>query len=394
MGIFDFLRNEKTASKEQPVIKEKLIETDPEPQWKSLYLGDYSYAKPESLLAEYTSWVYANIQAIAEAVSQIKLRLYEIDGEDINEVKEHPVLETIYRPNSYMTKGEFIFLLQVYKNLTGESPIRIKNLKQSVNMPLELWPIDPTTFAPKVGKTSDGFEMVTGYTIVNNDQGKQTKINLEPQEVIYLKNMNPRNIWRGMGTVEAAQNSIDTMHYSEAYNLNFFKNSAIPFTVLYTDQKLSTETINRLKDSWNTNYRGVNNSYKTAILEAGLKVERLQSSAKDMDFLEQQRFIRDKLMAMFKTTKIALGITEDVNRANAEASEYVFMKNCIRPKMQQICDSFNEYLLPIFDKQGKLFLDFDDPVPENRELKLLENEKSWNKWKTLQKLQILHRLFM
>jgi SPP1 gp7 family putative phage head morphogenesis protein len=55
--------------------------------------------------------------------------------------------------------------------------------------------------------------------------------------------------------------------------------------------------------------------------------------------------------------------------------------------MQQICDSFNEYLLPIFDKQGKLFLDFDDPVPENRELKLLENEKSWNKWKTINEIR-------
>jgi hypothetical protein len=172
------------------------------------------------------------------------------------------------------------------------------------------------------------------------------------------------------------------MHYSELFNLTFFKNSAVPYTVLYTDQKLNENTINRLKETWEKTYRGPKNAFKTAILEAGLKVEKLQTTSKDMDFVEQQRFIRDKLMAMFKTTKIALGITEDVNRANAEASEYVFAKNCVRPKMAQFVESFNEFLVPLLDPTGTLFLDFADPVPKDRTVKITEYTAAVDKWMT------------
>ena len=376
MSIFDYFRK-----KEEP--KEKIIQPDEnfDPQWQTLTIGGIgAQEKSFTLLEEYTSWVYANITAISEAVSDIDFELYKVKKNgDVDEVTEHPILELLHRPNPYMTKREFVFLCQAYKSLTGENPIRIKKTGKT---PTELWPLDPIHLTPIIGRTKDGFEMIIRYEYTDTFNGQINKITLQPDEVIFIKNMNPRNMWRGYGPVEASQNSIDTIHYSELYNLNFFKNSAVPFTVLYTDQKLTQQVIERLKSSWNSSYRGVNNAFKTAILEAGLKVEKLQQSSKDMDFIEQQRFLRDKLMAMFKTTKVALGITEDVNRANAEASEYVFMKNCVRPKMAQFVESFNEFLLPLLDDTGTLFLDFEDPVPKDRIAKVGEYTAAVDKWMT------------
>lgn len=291
---------------------EKLINPDPDPQWKTLSLSGIGLPeKSATLLEEYMSWTYANVSAIAEAVGDIDFELYKVKGEDVEEVKKHPILELLHRPNQSMTKREFIYLLQAYRSLTGESPIRIRRQGDQIK---ELWPLDPLKLTPIIGKTADGFELVISYDYTDQTNGKIKVIHLKPDEVIFIKNMNPKNIWRGYGVVEAAQGSIDTMHYSEQFNLTFFKNSAVPYLVLYTDQKLTDQVISRLKNSWDSNYKGPSNAFKTAILEAGLKVEKLQQSSKDMDFIEQQRFLRDKLMAMFKTTKIALGITEDVNR--------------------------------------------------------------------------------
>lgn len=377
MGLFDFLK-----SKKEPEVKEKIIQDENyDPQWKTITLGGFGVDdKSATLLEEYYSWTYANITAVSEAVADIEFELYKVKKNgDVDEIDEHPILEILHRPNPYMTKREFITLGQTYKLLTGENPIRIKKTGSAIT---ELWPLNPLNFTPIIGKTPDGFELIVKYEYLDTFNGQQKRITLNPDEVIFIKNMNPKNPWRGYGVVEAAQNSIDTIHYSERYNLNFFKNSAVPFTVLYTDQKLSQQVIERLKNSWNSNYRGVNNAFKTAILEAGLKVEKLQQTSKDMDFIEQQRFLRDKLMAMFKTTKIALGITEDVNRANAEASEYVFAKNCVRPKMAQYVDSFNEFLLPLLDDSGDLFLDFEDPVPKDRVAKIGEYTAAVDKWMT------------
>ena len=320
MSIFDYFRK-KPEKKE---VKEKLINLDPDPQWKNVITGGFGLPqKSYTLLEEYISWTYANISAISEAVADIDFELYKVKGEDVDEVKEHQILELLHRPNQSMTKREFIYLLQTYRLLTGESPIRIRKVGNTIK---ELVPLNPLKLNPMIGKTADGFEMVTGYEYVFDINGAMKKEQLKPEEVIFIKNINPKSQWRGLGVVEAAQGSIDTMHYSELFNQTFFKNSAVPYIVLTAEGKISESTKERLKNAWDSSYKGPSNAFKTAVLEGGLTVQKLQQTSKDMDFIEQQKFLRDKLMAMFKTTKIALGITEDVNRANAEASEYVFAK--------------------------------------------------------------------
>lgn len=374
------IKNDFSSTTKEKIIEEQNIFNDSNGNWKPISLNGLGLQeKSSTLLEEYMSWVYANVSTIAESVSQIKIQLFKLSKDDqVTEVKEHPILELIHRPNPYMTKMEFVELITAYRLLTGESPIRLKGDKE----PTELWPIDPLTLNPIIGKTPDAFELIVGYELSDQKNGKSEIIKLKPEEIVFIKNINPRNKWRGYGVVEAAQGSIDTMHYSEQYNLNFFKNSAVPFTVLYTDQKLTPQIMDRLKNSWDTNYRGVGNAFKTAVLEAGLKVEKLQTSSKDMDFIEQQKFLRDKLMAMFRTTKIALGITEDVNRAAADASEYIFAKQCIKPKMAQFIEALNEFVLPLFDKTGTLFLDFVDPVPRDRTALMNEYSQAFNRWMT------------
>ena len=378
---------EKYKKKYEEKVDELLTIKQDDGLWKVISDGSLGISpnwKMNEFLKEYISWVYANVTSIAEAVSAIKIKLYKFNENKVDEVLEHPILELINQVNPFMTKSDFIFNLQANLSLTGEAPIRLKrkNPKNMREEPSELWPINPIKLKIFTGKTKDGYELLQKYQLTEVIDQKTIVIDLNPWEVVFIKNINPNNQWRGVGVVEASATSIDTLNYAENYNLNFFRNAAVPYTVLYTDQKLSKDIIERLKNSWNVEYQGYKNSFKTAVLEAGLKVERLQTSAKDMEFLEQQRFLRDKLMAMFKTTKIALGITEDVNRANAEASEYVFMKNCIRPKMQKLIEYLNEFLVPVFDKRGELFLDFVDPVPQDRTSKVAEYTAAVDKWMT------------
>ena len=97
-------------------------------------------------------------------------------------------------------------------------------------------------------------------------------------------------------------------------------------------------------------------------------------SQRDMEFIEQMRFSRDKILGIFRVPRTVLGITDDVNRANAEATDLVFAKRCIKPRMQRMVEQLNEFFVPLFPGSENLFLDFDDPVPENTELKLKEHE--------------------
>ena len=363
-------------------------------------MGIPSNPKTDLFLQEYIGWNYANVSVIADTMSEIKFKLYRYNSEKdiVEEIKEHPILELIYQVNPNMTKGDFVFIVTANLLLTGEAPIRLrrKNPNNPKEIPYELHPVNPADLRVFVGYTPDNYELIAKYTLKDkSDPNDITKVTtLNPWEILFIKTPNPYNPHRGAGVVEASAITLDTIKYSENYNINFFKNSGVPYAILSSDQPLKKETLERLKEQWDKNYRGFDNAYKTAILEQGLKMEKLQIAQKDMDFLEQQKFLRDKLMAMYKTNPVILGVIENANRASAESSEYVFMKHCIRPKMKRLVEYFNEFLIPIFDPTGKqgMFLDFVDPVKEDRTQEIHQFSVACDKWMTKNEIRARENL--
>lgn len=79
--------------------------------------------------------------------------------------------------------------------------------------------------------------------------------------------------------------------------------------------------------------------------------------------------------------------------SNAEATDYVFSKRTIKPKMTRLVEQLNEFLLPMFPDGENLLLGFEDPVPEDMEnkLKLYDNGLK-NKWLTPNEVREMQNL--
>lgn len=322
--------------------------------------------KQSEYLKSVTGWVYGCVNVIADELANIELRLMRFKNGEMTEVDEHEALDVIYRANNAMTKFDLFQLTGQYLELTGEAPwfVSFKN-----NKPDQILLLRPDRLTVKPG--TDG-ELIGGYKYkVYNDRGF-TEIDLEPWEVIPLKYADPDQPLRGKGPLQAAALTFDLDNYGEKWNAQFFKNSASPASALYTDKILSKDVRERLNKKLKEKYEGVDNAHKTIVLENGLKWQSISLSQKDMDFIEQQRFSRDKILAIFRVPRTALGITDDVNRANAEATDYVFAKRTIKPKMERIVQQLNEFFLPLFGQSDNLFFDYADPVPENKELIIKE----------------------
>jgi SPP1 gp7 family putative phage head morphogenesis protein len=80
--------------------------------------------------------------------------------------------------------------------------------------------------------------------------------------------------------------------------------------------------------------------------------------------------VRDSILAIFGVPASQLGLVEDVNRANAEANEYVYQNGTIVPKLTLIQEKLNERFMPIYDVN--LVCEFDNPVPLDKEYRLKE----------------------
>ena len=81
-----------------------------------------SSSKTKEYLKQLEGWVGAAVSAIADEVAVINIKLYEIKNGDVEEVKDHPALKTLYKVNPFTTKFDHFWLTQTYLELTGESP--------------------------------------------------------------------------------------------------------------------------------------------------------------------------------------------------------------------------------------------------------------------------------
>jgi hypothetical protein len=62
-------------------------------------------------MANFTGWTFAAVNAIASEVSNIQLRLYQINGDDHEEQDDHPLLDLLEGVNENMTGIELKYVL-------------------------------------------------------------------------------------------------------------------------------------------------------------------------------------------------------------------------------------------------------------------------------------------
>lgn len=323
--------------------------------------------KAEDYLKAYQGYPYSAISSIADEVTSIELHLFKrkiLNGKvTADEILENEALSLLHYVNPFMTSYDLKISTQVYLELVGEAFWVVFREKGEKGKPLELWPLRPDWIKVKPSET----EVVDSY--IYNPGGNMTKeILFKRSNIIHFKYFNPLNPYRGKGSIQAAAMPIDIHDFASEWNRNFFFNSATPGLVFLTEQKMAPETLTRFAESWKQKYGGRDKSHKVAFLSGGFKLDKTSMSAKDMDFKSLQTLMRDDMLAVFKVPKTVLGLTDDVNRANAEATTRAFMERVITPRMKKFVAHLNEFYLPMFEQD--IFFDFDDPAPEDTEQKL------------------------
>lgn len=312
-------------------------------------------------LREFKNWVFACVTARSEEVGNIELKLL-VNGK---EVDTHPVLDLLNKVNPSMTKHELFYATQAFKDLDGNAFWYLARDNNGAGKILEIYPLRPDRVQIVPSKVNP--LEVEGYIFVQPDG---QRVPFTPEQILHHKNFNPLGghpfPHRGMGIVEAAAWSVDTDNEARAYNYNFFKNSARPDGLLTTsgDAAMDSAEFKRLKEEWNAEHQGSDNASKVAVLGGGLTWTEIERSQNDMQFVQQRTMSRDEILSMFRVPKSIVGITDDVNRSNAEAAIYVFALRTIQPLMQQLVDTLNEFLLPEFG--DNLELSFVSPVVEDR----------------------------
>ena len=378
-NIFNAFTGKKEVSKKNPAGIE-------------LYgAGQYElgYAKKKILLREMRGWVFACTSAIADEIAQIDIKLYKRKGDKIEEVTDSPILDTLYKVNDFTTKFDHFWLTSAYLELTGESPWYLEKDASGVT---GIFFLDPSKLTPIADKKT----IISGYRY---EVGMGKKITIPKENIIFIKFPDPARPFRGLGTLEAAARSVDVDINAEEWNSKFFENSARPDSILNVNVvQMDDEQKKVLKHSIEEQYKGTKKSQQLMVLFGDMKLEKFATTQKDMDFLEQQRFTRDKIFGIFRVPKAVLAQTEGVNYACHSEDTEVLTENGFKKywevkkneKIATVNKDTNkiEYHIPkekfVYDYDGKMV----HMKTKNVDVLITPNHKIWYRTQKIKEYKI------
>lgn len=339
-------------------------------QWTTIYSADQT---ERQLLASNKEWVFVAVDKVAKAVAAVRFKVmkYERNGDD-EEVFDGAMVDFLDAPAVDFTGKDFIYLDTAYKELTG-------NAFWELLPGTKVAPLIPTAVRPKLlGQKLVGFKYHDGL--------KDRDLRLD--QVLHDRYVDPRKPYWGVGKLEKIARWVDTSSYANEFLRLFFINGAQFGGFIKTEEE-SEERIKLIKAGLANDHTGVQNSHKIAVLPRGAEYQGATANMSDMQYRELDEQYRDKILAGFGVPKTLVGFTTDVNRASAEASEYIFAKYTVKPVVDDFLEFLNTKVAPLLDPSGKFYFACDEFVPENVEAKLKERELALNKqpYKTVNEIR-------
>lgn len=311
-------------------------------------------------------WLHAVVFRIALGCSEVEWTLFDTANPDKpKQIFKHPILDLLRLVNPFQTSNEFIALDTIYNELIGESFWALNF--NALGEPAEI--ILP--YPQKMSVVPDkNFPFVKGYVYGFGNEAIPFDVN----EVIHFKYPNPLNQYHGLAPAKAIGINLDAEQNADKWVNQFFYNSARPDGVIQFDYNLSDEQFDKLKKQWSEKYKGVSKAHQVALLEGGGKYVQIQNSIKDMDFANLKQKNRDVILGVFGMPQSVMGISENVNKANAEAGDYTFARWIVKPRLDWKKAKLQEQLLPKFRRSENLQIGFTEVVPETVEQKVAQAE--------------------
>lgn len=345
----------------------------------SLALGRAGGGQDAAYLRAYKQQgtVFANVSLLAESTAGPQWQLYRkvVDGrvryttadqgsDQRTEVVKHPALALLYKPNRFWTRFRLFEISQLWMELTGKSYWVVD---RRGGVPIGIWPVRPDRMMP----VPDADRYLKGYLYQSPD-GREM-IPLAPEDVVFNCLPDPEDPYGGTGPAQAVLDEIQGAQYASEWNRNFFANSARPDGVIMVDKRLSDEEWDELTNRWRESHRGVARAHRVAVLENGAQWVATSTTPKDMDFANLLSSGGDRIREAWGMHKVMTGVTEDVNRANAQTGEEIFAIWKVTPRLNRWRDVLNSQYLPLFGAAGEgVEFDFSFPMPTNREQDALE----------------------
>lgn len=302
---------------------------------------------PETAQSSVT--VMACVRVLAETAGQLPLILYQRGANGTrSRAEKHKLFRILRRrPNAFQTSIEFKTMMQGHLALRGNAYAEIVATRRA---PVEeLIPLHPDRVRPFWVKRG-----VRAYEYNDPDQGRRVILQ---DEMFHLMGPPRADGLMGMSPIEVHRNAIGLDLAQEEQAGRLLANSVSVPGVLKTAKALGEDGLKNLRKSIDTFHKGADKAGRYMILEQGLEWQQIGLSMADAQFLEQRKFSRTQICAIFNVPPHMVGDLERATFSNIEHQTLGFVKFTMMPWTIRWEEAITRDLLPE-NEQEQYFAEF------------------------------------
>lgn len=295
---------------------------------------------------------------LVDTISTLPIHIYERLAEGGKARAVHPAEKLL---NGFTAPWEHNETFR--KKVTGDAILHADGLAVAIKVQsgsrrgetLEIHRLDPRAVRIE-------YDRATGeprYTVTLADGTKEYAW----QDVIHLPGIFNGSTTCSKSIVDLAREAIGIDIVMAQHQAKLFANGARPAGILKIPGKLSEIAVDRIRESWNSQHQGSENSGKTAILEGGVEFEPISLNSTDAQFLELRKLAIEDIARAFGVPSILVGSLDRATWKNAEELSRQFLTYCLKPWLNAWQAALERALLTPAERDS-LFIEFvvDDIV--------------------------------
>ena len=312
--------------------------------WADLWNDSLSGVSINQDSALNISAVWSCNKVLSEDIGSLPIHVFERTSSGSVKAVNHPIYNLLHNsPNDFQTPIVFHEQMQTYVNLWGNAYAIINRDKDFIPVDLEV--VHPKDVTPV--KKNKLWYKVEGY-----------KNLIQADNMIHILGIAIKNDYKGISPIIAAKEVLGGGLALQEFANRFFGSGANLSGTLSTDQKLTKEAIDRLREGFDARYAGIDKAHKTAVLEQGLKFQRIGIEPEAAQFLESRRFSVEEIARWFRVPPHMIADLSKSSFSNIEQQSMNYVIYTLRSWLVRWEQEYNRKLFTS-EERKKYFVQFN-----------------------------------
>jgi len=194
------------------------------------------------------------------------------------------------------------------------------------------------------------------YTVGGKDYG------VESRNMCHLALPNPAGDVYGLSPLQVLARNVNLDLNMTDFAKTYFQNAGVPSGLLKVKKRLSTqEEASVIRSRWRSQFGGVNNFHRVAILDEDAEYQPMSNTPKDMALNDLHNLTESRICAVFGVPPILIGANVGLQRStfsNYREARLAFHSETLEPLVARILRYFNRNLFDEYKGNETLSVDW------------------------------------